>query len=140
MGYFKKISELFTENLKAKPILLFQSDDWVKSGAKDLDCLKNIKSEVNPWDKYGTESAQDLQDIKTTFKEIKDYKGNCLQLTANIIFVNLDIEKSLGHNLEKLFYKPITEGFPSPSFSPVSKYKELIESSTVPFFTRIYAV
>jgi len=128
MFFSKKIKNLFSKKLKVKPILLFQSDDWGKAGIKDLESLKNIKEKGNPWDKYGTESEQDLDDLQSVFKDLKDHKGNNLQMTANIIFANLDIETSLKNNLEELHYLPIKEGFPNSEFCPISKYQELVRN------------
>jgi len=129
MIFSDKISELFSKKIKCKPILLFQSDDWGKEGIPDLDSLNQIKSNHSPWDRYGIESEQDLEDLQSVFKDIKDCKGNNLQMTANIIFANLNIDATVDKDCNQLIFKSIKEGFISTDFSPISKYKELVKNN-----------
>jgi len=101
----------------ARPIVLFQSDDWGRVGVCDQPGWGQLRAAgislgEQPYDFYSLETAEDLAAIATVLKRHRDSVGRSPCLEMNFIVANLDFAKMSSENTGKVHMLPLADGLP----------------------------
>jgi len=102
-----------------RPTVLFQSDDWGRSGLAAKESIarlgaKGIPLGTSAWDLYGLESEDDVLSLGDTLASFRDRDGTSPSFTANFIMANADLRKMRRANYAVFEWVPLHQGFPEP--------------------------
>ena len=117
-----------------RPIVIIQSDDWGRVGIPSLDTLEEIrhlgfKVGDSPWDRYGLETTEDIDQLAATLAQFQDADGKKACMTANFVMANADLRQMAAEGWKRFVWKPIDEGFPVPwDADLMPSYRRAIEA------------
>lgn len=136
---FKSLQNTVSRNLQNtlgwrsnEQILVIESDDWgsVRMSSKNayLNLLdKGFKVDTCPYNRLDRlETENDLLALFNLLKDIKDYKGNPLKLTANYLMANPDFQKIKENGFEDYHYIGLKESY--EKYNGSSKVLELAKT------------
>ena len=98
-------------------IVVFESDDWGSIRVPNAEILneykKNYPSQtLNNYQVLDClENENDIQNLMSTLKCVKDKNGNNAKFTLNFITANPDFERIKESKLKSFFFEPITETY-----------------------------
>lgn len=97
-----------------RKLVLIESDDWGSIRMPSRDVFEQLKAEgyhpeTDPYLRYDAlESDDDLQQLFSILKSVKDSKGNPAVLTANAVVANPDFDKIQAGSFKAYHYEPFT--------------------------------
>jgi O-antigen/teichoic acid export membrane protein len=102
-----------------RPIVIIQSDDWGRVGIPSMGALDEIRKAgfqigESPWDRYGLESADDIDQFVATLAGFRDTDGRVASVTVNFVMANADFRRMAAEGWKKFYWRSIDEGFPPP--------------------------
>jgi hypothetical protein len=100
-----------------RPLVLLQSDDWGRVGLRDQEGLELLRSAgvalgERPYDFYSLETADDLNELRTTLKRHRDATGRHPCIEMNFIVANLDFATMNADPAGGIHLLPLSEGLP----------------------------
>ena len=110
---------LATARAPVRPIVIIQSDDWGRVGIPSIAILDDLRRSGFPvgmssWDRYGLESADDVDALAEILAECRDADGRAACVTANFVMANADLRRMEAEGWKAFRWIPIHEGFPAP--------------------------
>jgi hypothetical protein len=115
-----------------RPIVVIQSDDWGRVGVPGIEALERVKAAganvgASGWDRYGLETAGDLESLGELLASFADRDGNAPCMTANFVMANADFSRMREERYASFRWIAITDGFPEPwNENLMPAYRDLI--------------
>jgi hypothetical protein len=113
-----------------RPVVVIQSDDWGRVGIPSIEALDRVKTggaKGGAWDRYGLESASDLEALGEMLAGIADADGNAPCVTANFVMANADLVRMRAERYADFRWTGLADGFPEPWREDVlPAYRDLI--------------
>jgi hypothetical protein len=82
----------------------------------------------SPWDFYGLETEEDLEELGSCLESIRDRDGNPACVTANFVMANADLRGMRACAYREFIWKSIDAGFPAPWTDRLADtYRSLVE-------------
>lgn len=122
LNFYKYLPHYLRRKFNDKYIII-ESDDWGMERALTSDTLEWMKSKYGRenFTRWTTDALETNEDLEMIFDLLNQYKkkyGSCPIITANFITHNIDYTKA-----DKLYFKPLSEGFSNESDDVREKYK-----------------
>ncbi len=100
-----------------RPLLMFQSDDWGRTGIPDREALQALQSAglslgENAYDFYGLESAEDLSALRDVLVRHKDAVGRPPCIRMNFVVHNLNFAPMEADDFRNIHLLPLSDGLP----------------------------
>jgi hypothetical protein len=101
----------------SRPLVLLQSDDWGRVGVRDREGYEQLRASgirlgEHPYDFYTLENADDVIALRDMLKRHRDSTGRAACLVMNFVLANLDFQRMLANDLQRIHLLPLTEGLP----------------------------
>jgi hypothetical protein len=101
----------------SRPLVLLQSDDWGRVGVRDCEGYEQLRASgirlgEHPYDFYTLETADDVIALRDMLKRHRDSTGRAACLVMNFVLANLDFQKMLANDWQRVHLLPLTEGLP----------------------------
>jgi hypothetical protein len=100
-----------------RPLVLFQSDDWLRVGIRDREGWEELQSAglnlgEQPYDFYSLETADDLHALAEVLRRHRDSTGRRPSMIMNFVMANLDFDRCFEPERKAIPLRPVTEGLP----------------------------
>jgi hypothetical protein len=100
-----------------RPIIVFESDDWGRTGLRDHEGFEQLRSAgltlgERPYDFYTLETAEDLAALGALLKSHRDSSGGHPCIGMNFLLSNLHFAKMQAENFERIHLLPLAQGLP----------------------------
>lgn len=100
-----------------RPLLLFQSDDWGRTGIPDEEGLQMLRSRgvalgENAYDFYSLESAEDVSALRSLLSRHKDVTGRSPCIGMNFVVHNLNFAPMEAEGFRRIHLLPLSAGLP----------------------------
>lgn len=118
MSLIRNIAEKTYNSLGWKTnrkLLVITSDDWGSVRIESVEARDKLKDagfemDGNRFNKFDSlESNEDLQQLFTSLRKFKDFKGNHPVITALTNVANPDFDKIREHDFSEYFYEPLSQ-------------------------------
>jgi hypothetical protein len=106
-----------------RPLVLFQSDDWGRTGVRDREGWEELRAAglnlgEKPYDFYSLETAEDVRALGEVLRKHRDSTGRRPSMVMNFIMANVDFDRCFEAGQKQIALRPLTEGLPGTWHRP----------------------
>lgn len=100
-----------------RPLVLFQSDDWGRTGVRDRDGWEELRAAglnlgEKPYDSYSLETADDVLALAEVLGRHRDSTGQRPSMVMNFILANVDFDRCFEPGQKQIALRPLTQDLP----------------------------
>lgn len=125
--FLKRLKELKNvvklRNTIARPVVLFESDDWGKIGIRDREGFETLVRKGHDGGQrsigcYSLETANDLESLYGILLMHSDSTGSFPIFTCNFVMANPDFKRIAASDFKEYYYIPLKKGLPDKWLRP----------------------